>query len=61
MQFSSLLFVQLPAFLSNLTNPTGTESSSVASSTFDMSAPTSYILPKLPYEYDVRSSPTFLP
>ena len=55
MQLSSLLFVQLPALLANLTNPTGTEYSSVTSSTFEMSAPTSYILPKLPYEYNVRS------
>jgi len=60
MQLSSLLFA-LPAFLSNLTNPTGTESSPVTSPTFEMPTPISYILPKLPYEYNVRSPPTFLP
>ncbi|KAA8897424.1 superoxide dismutase [Mn] [Sphaerosporella brunnea] len=66
MQFSSLLFVQLPAFLSNLTNPSGptpivaSSPSIVTSSASTMAAEApkvavapleKYMLPPLPYKY----------
>jgi hypothetical protein len=60
MQFSSLLFVQLPAFLSNLTNPSASTSvvtsptSATSASINAMAAQQKFELPPLPYEYNVK-------